>query len=317
VSGVELGMSALGYGCSALLGPNSRDYALGLLETAFDSGVTHFDVARAYGSGDAEGVLGQFISTRRDLVTVTTKLGSAPPTGLASQKLVRNTARRVMRLSPRLRAALGRQGSRMVRRHAFSPEDARASLETSLRALRTDHVDVLLLHSARPEDCTPELLDYLQTAREEGKISRIGVGTDAGGAATILREMPEFAELVQFDHSVLSPNIRRIPPESDATVITHGSLAGIGGLRAYLTDHPDEAQRWSEELGADCSDPAVLAALMLLYAVRTSRGGPVLFASTRPDNIRANAAAVANGSYSREQVERFAALAGATGVEQP
>jgi D-threo-aldose 1-dehydrogenase len=309
--------STLGYGTSALLGPNSREYALSLLETAFDNGITHFDTARAYGSGDAEGVVGEFLAGKRDQVTLTTKLGTAPPAGLARQKLLRSAVRRVMRLSPRLREALGRQGARMVQRHNFSPEEARTSLETSLRELRVDHIDVLLVHGGRPEDCTPELFAYLDGARQEGKIGRIGVGTDVESAATILRDSPQFAEVVQFEHSVLAPNVQRIPADPAAAVITHGSLAGLGDLRRYLQGNPDEPKRWSEEVGADCTDPKVLAGLMLLYAVQTGGRGPVLFASTKLDNIKSNAEAVRSSAYSAQQVSKFAELAAASGVEQP
>jgi D-threo-aldose 1-dehydrogenase len=309
--------STLGYGTSALLGPNTREYALSLLQTAFDNGITHFDTARAYGSGDAEGVVGEFLAGKRDQVTLTTKLGLAPPAGMARQKLLRSAVRRVMRLSPRLREVLGRQGARMVQRHNFSPEEARASLETSLRELRTDHIDVLLLHGGLPEDCTAELFAYLDEARREGKIGRIGVGTDIDSAVTILRDSPQFAEVVQVEHSVLAPNVGRIPPDSGATVITHGSLAGLGDLRRHLQTNPSEATRWTEEVGAKVTDTKVLAALMLLYAVQSGGRGPVLFASTRLENIKANADAVSSGAYTPEQVSKFARLAGESGVKQP
>jgi diketogulonate reductase-like aldo/keto reductase len=313
----DLTSSALGYGTSALLGPNSREYALSLLETAFDNGITHFDTARAYGSGDAEGVVGEFLAGKRDQVTLTTKLGTAPPAGLARQKLLRSAVRRVMRLSPRLREVLGRQGARMVQRHNFSPEEARTSLETSLRELRVDHIDVLLLHGGRPEDCTPELFAYLDEARREGKIGRIGVGSDAESAVAILRDSAQFAEVVQFEHSVLAPNVQRIPPDSGAVVITHGALTGLGDVRGYLQTNPDEVKRWSEEVGADCTNTKVLAALMLLYAVQTGGRGPVLFASTKLDNVRSNAAAISHPPYSREQIDKFAELAGTSGIKQP
>jgi aryl-alcohol dehydrogenase-like predicted oxidoreductase len=50
-----------------------------MLERAFALGITHFDVARAYGFGRAEGILGKFLRGRRDQVTVATKLGLQPP----------------------------------------------------------------------------------------------------------------------------------------------------------------------------------------------------------------------------------------------
>jgi len=56
---------------------------------------------------------------------------------------------------------------------------------------------------------------------------------------------------------------------------------------------------------------------MLLYAVQTGGCGPVLFASTTRDNIKSNAEAVRDNTYSPEQVTKFAELAGASGVKQP
>jgi D-threo-aldose 1-dehydrogenase len=297
------------------MGPNSRADALALLDAAFEAGITHFDVARSYGSGEAEGLLGEFISTRRDQVTVATKFGILPMTGGSSTKMLRKVARQVMKLSPGIRDAIGRQGSRMVARGAFSPEDARSSLETSLIALRTERIDVLLLHGGTLEDCTPELQAYLEQARQEGKIDRIGVGSGAEDAAAIASAKPAFADVLQFEHSALRPNIDRIPAESPATVITFGALSGTGALSHHLREHPEEAARWSEELGVDVTDRSTLAGLMLLYAARAPSRGPVIFSSGRPENIRANAAAVAAGTYSPEQLDRFGELARASGIQ--
>jgi hypothetical protein len=65
-----------------------------------------------------------------------------------------------------------------------SKEDARdkagalAELETSLKELKTDHLDVWLLHSkSNPADITDELVDALNTARQQGKVRFIGVST--------------------------------------------------------------------------------------------------------------------------------------------
>jgi len=71
--------TAIGFGGSNLLGPRSRAEGRALLEAAFDAGIRHFDVARSYSSGDAESVVGDFLQSRRDQVTVTTKFGLQPP----------------------------------------------------------------------------------------------------------------------------------------------------------------------------------------------------------------------------------------------
>src|SRR3954447_9867374 len=61
-------------------GSLDRSSSLRLLETAFDAGITHFDVARSYGYYEAEPVLGEMIIARRDQVTMS-KAGILPPVG--------------------------------------------------------------------------------------------------------------------------------------------------------------------------------------------------------------------------------------------
>jgi D-threo-aldose 1-dehydrogenase len=304
--GTGITTSVLGFGCSRLLGPTTRDEALRLLETAYDAGIRHFDVARAYGSGDVEGVVGRFLADRRDRVTVTTKFGIRPANAVAGGRPLVRLARRAMRTSPAVRRFLGRQGARLVRRGAFSVEEARDSLETSLRELRTDYVDILLLHDCAPEACTPELLEFLRSAVAEGKVRAFGVGTSVESARIIAESTPEFAGVLQFEHSVLRPAIEEVDPEGRRALITHGALAGLGRIRRYLDENPEARARWSDELAADCAEDRVLGDLMLGYAVLTNGRGPVLFSSTRPENITRNATGV-RGKPSRP-FERLAPL---------
>jgi D-threo-aldose 1-dehydrogenase len=288
--GTGITTSVLGFGCSRLLGPTNRDEALRLLETAYDAGIRHFDVARAYGSGDAEAVVGRFLDGRRDRVTVTTKFGIRPLPAVADRRLLLGTARRLMKASPAVRRFLGRQGARLVKRGVFSVEEAKTSLETSLRELRTDYVDIFLLHDCEPEDCTPDLLEFLQTTVAAGKVRAFGVGTSVESAAVISRAAPEFAGVLQFEHSVLRPAVDEVDPEGSCALITHGAFAKLGRLHRYLDENPDVRERWSDELGADIGQFDALAAATVQYAARTNRRGPVLFSSTRPENIVRNAA---------------------------
>ena len=69
VAGINISIPVIGFGCSSLTSVG-RKKALRLLESAFDVGIRHFDVARYYGYGEAEGILGTFIKSRRAQVTV-------------------------------------------------------------------------------------------------------------------------------------------------------------------------------------------------------------------------------------------------------
>ena len=63
---IELGNSGLrapqvGFGCSALLGRTGRTESLRALAAAWDEGIRFFDIARSYGYGEAEALLGEFL----------------------------------------------------------------------------------------------------------------------------------------------------------------------------------------------------------------------------------------------------------------
>ncbi|WP_433964054.1 aldo/keto reductase [Tunturiibacter gelidiferens] len=68
----------LGFGCSSLMGAMGRRASLAILESAYDAGIRHFDVAPMYGYGEAEGCLGEFLQRHRHQITVTTKYGIPP-----------------------------------------------------------------------------------------------------------------------------------------------------------------------------------------------------------------------------------------------
>jgi D-threo-aldose 1-dehydrogenase len=291
--------SALGFGCASLLGPRSTADALNLLEAAYDLGVTHFDVARSYASGEAESVVGTFLSSHdRAAVTVTTKFGIEPSPLVTQWGTARRLARKAMRASPAIRRALGRRAARMVKRNAFGVDEARRSLDTSLQRLRTDYVDVLLLHDPTPSDLTPELLAFLEEARANGKIRAYGAGTDVQSAAALRVGWFSDDSILQFPHSVLEPAVRIV----DAPIsITHGSMARMG-VTDRLLRSPAAQSRWEDALGLSFSR-GQLAALSLAWSVATNRRGPVLVATTSREHLVSNVAAV--DRYPDETVRSF------------
>ncbi len=90
--------------------------------------------------------------------------------------------------------------------HARDPESLRRDLETSLRTLKTDYIDLYQFHLAeqcyRPGDGTG-MYECLLKAREEGKIRHIGVTSHRIGVAFELAESGLY-ETVQFPFSYLS-----------------------------------------------------------------------------------------------------------------
>lgn len=309
LAGTGLVTSALGFGCNGLLGERTPADALTLLDVAFDAGIRYFDVARVYGYGEAERLVGKFAKSKRSEILIASKFGIEPFIAVASSSLIRDGVRNLMRLSPRLRQFLGRQARGAVKTRRFTADLARRSLEISLRTLATDYIDVYLLHDCLLEHASDELLEFLIRARDEGKIRCFGAGTSPEQILAICTQRPQFATVVQFQNSLLCSNACAIK-SAPAAVITHGALAGsYNALARHLSNHPEVARTWSDTLREDCSQPGRLAALMLNYALSQNRRGPLLFRSRRVKSIQANARSVVEERFTVEQLDDLARLA--------
>jgi D-threo-aldose 1-dehydrogenase len=258
--GIPLTTTAIGFGCSNLLGDKTPEEGLRLLHVAYDAGVRHFDVARYYGFGDAEGLVGQFSRGKRDQITITTKFGLQPLKQAAQSKRVVRLVRRMARASPLVRNLVRRRISAVVQKGRFDVHSARESLETSLRELQTDYIDLYLLHECEPQDCQPDLLEFLQQARAAGKIRSFGAGTGFVRAERVCAQAPAFTEIVQFESSILAPNVGKIPrtdPRLDSgqrAIITHGLFAPAVPLCERIRTDPAFARRFTEAFGVDGSD---------------------------------------------------------------
>ena len=305
--------SILGYGCAGLMRPTDERERLGLLATAYDCGIRHFDVARYYGHGGAESVLGKFLRDARcrDLVTITTKFGMEPsPLGRSSRgKSLIGLARRAASLHPGLRKILAGLAGRSVRTNRFDLDSARRSLETSLRELSTDRIDLFLLHEATLADTRAEsLLDFLEEAKRAGKIRAFGLGTILSHAIEIVTHAPAFAPVVQVANGFGHWELERLPPDPARGTLTHGALK--------ILQRPDTkvAGDWGRfgRLGE-----VAVAGLLLGLSLHENPRGVTLFSSIQPQRIRENVAGASARStmsasdwseFKQLAAEKFAAL---------
>ncbi|HEX4156791.1 MAG TPA: aldo/keto reductase [Acidobacteriaceae bacterium] len=274
----------LGYGCSSIMGGLGRRESLRLLEAAFDAGIRHFDVAPMYGYGEAESCLGEFLARHRGAATVTTKYGIVAPKrgGLlrAARRIVGPIAGPVAQRVPALKRRLARAAGAMAApasRARFTPEELRASLESSLCALRTGFVDVWLLHEAEAGDLADEgLLRFLEDAISQGKIGSFGVGSESAKVPALLRDRRAFCRVVQHEWSVFD----RAEESGDAFHIHHRALTErLRELHDRMKGEPELCKRWSEQVGRDLSKRETVAALMLKAALEMNLGTVVLVSS--------------------------------------
>src|SRR5271168_3780605 len=144
-SGLEV--SALGLGCMGLsygYGPaTEKDQAIKLIRTAFESGVTFFDTAEAYGPYFNEEIVGEALAPVRDQVIIATKFGfidGKPSAGLNSK-----------------------------------PENIRSMTEAALKRLKTNVIDLLYQHRVDPEVPIEDVAGTVRELVAEGKVKHFGL----------------------------------------------------------------------------------------------------------------------------------------------
>jgi D-threo-aldose 1-dehydrogenase len=286
VPGLSTASTHLGYGCSQLMGGITRRESIALLQTAFDSGIRHFDTAPSYGYGEAESVLGEALRSTRNQVTITTKFGIRPPRNQSLLGLARRVLLPLANRVPSVKSRLSRAAGGLKGRAGFSPNELRASIEASLVALATGYIDILLLHEAVVGDLNDELFAELERNVTEGKIRSFGIGSEAIAAAQVYRDERRFCPIMQFEWSVLSG---RKPTYPGSFLITHRSLSeNFVRLRAWLGANPAIARAWSKALDVDVTNATVLSRLMLAAARDANPNGITLFSSRNTRNIGAN-----------------------------
>jgi aryl-alcohol dehydrogenase-like predicted oxidoreductase len=122
-----------------------------LLLRALELGITFFDTGDAYGRGANEELVGRVLSTHRDEIQLATKFGYELGSGR-------------------------RDHSEGERRQRWDGPFVREALESSLRRLGTDRVDLYQLHNPRMEAIeSDETFAALEELKREGKLRHYGV----------------------------------------------------------------------------------------------------------------------------------------------
>ena len=220
----------LGFGCGSLGSEIGYRDSCALIEAAYEAGFRHFDVAPPYGNGMAERILGDVLAPVRQHITLVSKAGIAHPQNAALLRALRQLALPVRRAWPSLwRRAAGTARRVAAPRGQFAVDTVRASLDESLRRLRTDYLDALLLHEVQPGDIDDELATWLLRQRAEGRVKALGIGTGVGASVALLAQHPLLLDWVQTDHywGAFEPALRGV-----GKLVTHGSMrTGMALLR--------------------------------------------------------------------------------------
>ncbi|MGH8129482.1 MAG: aldo/keto reductase [Steroidobacteraceae bacterium] len=174
VSGIGLGCQSLGGG---LYYRDDRE-AMRVLHRAADAGINFFDTADHYSLGQSEALIGKAFKGRRGGLILSTKVGTTysplATAALRARPLLRPFNRALRGLKLRLHHLRAAQ-----RRFDFSAAYVAQAVENCLRRLRTDFIDLLMLH--KPPLAVlerGEAFAALARLQAAGKIRYFGVSCD-------------------------------------------------------------------------------------------------------------------------------------------
>jgi len=280
-----------------------------MVRRAFDLGITHFDLANNYGPpyGSAETNFGEIMrldfAAHRDEMLISTKAGYD------------------MWLGP-----YGNWGSRKY---------LLASLDQSLKRMGLEYVDIFYSHRPDPETPVEETMGALDAAVRSGKALYAGLSNynaaQAAAAVKILRELgtpclihqPKYSMFMRTPEGGLLDVLKAEGVGSIAFcplaqgLLTDRYLKGIpADSRAtrerFLKTSDIDEQRLTQiralnEVAAERGQS--LAQMALAWVLRDGRVTSALIGASRVGQLEQNVAALANLSFSAEELARIDAIA--------
>ncbi|HXT87781.1 MAG TPA: aldo/keto reductase [Trebonia sp.] len=141
-TGIKVSPYALGAMMFGAVGNPDHDDSIRIIHKALDAGINFIDTADAYSHGESEEIVAKALKGRRDDVVVATKAGMP------------------MGDDPNMRGASRRW--------------IMAEVESSLRRLQTDYIDLYQIHRPDPDTNIEETLSALTDLIRSGKVRAIG-----------------------------------------------------------------------------------------------------------------------------------------------
>lgn len=279
------GSPRIGMGCGDLYGGSQASQSAKLVQAALDAGIRYFDLARLYGDGSAEAVVGDVLKPVRDKVVLATKAGILPWSMQLGARFAHKAAKTARIFAP-ARRFIPAPPPAKERYGVFGLKDLERSIEASLKALRTDYLDILLLHECTPADISYETRALLERFLKAGKVRAYGTATHYAETVQILKESRLDPAVVQIPSDAFNGNVRQLASGKRLTV-THSALKyALPRLKKSLSESSSAAARWKRALGVAHEDSTELGRILIGLALEDNREGIVLFSTTRPERFR-------------------------------
>ncbi|MGV1007278.1 MAG: aldo/keto reductase [Dermatophilaceae bacterium] len=191
-TGVHVSPLCLGAMMFGPWGNDDRADAVRIVHRALDAGINVIDTADVYSAGVSEEIVGQALAGRRDEVVLATKffmpMGDGPNQGGGSRRWV-------------IRA-----------------------VESSLRRLGTDHIDLYQVHRPSPDTDVAETLGALSDLVHQGKIRYLGSSSYSASQIVEAQWVSRERTLERFvtEQPPYSILVRGVEEDVLPTVLRHG-----------------------------------------------------------------------------------------------
>jgi aryl-alcohol dehydrogenase-like predicted oxidoreductase len=278
-----LSVSSLGFGAGPIgyLG-TEQERVTSIVNLLLDHGVNVIDTAAAYeGSEEA---LGKAVASRRDEYVLISKCGQSFPDLPGAE---------------------------------WSPEVITATVDRSLQRLKTDHLDVMLLHSCSQEVLEAgEALGALVRARDAGKIRFVGYSGDNAEAAYAAR-LPDVRVIETSVNICDQANIDTVLPlteENEIGVIAKRPVANsawrpVDSLPGIYSGYARPYRERFEKMGLSAADLGFheddWAEIALRFTLSQPGVNVAIIGTTNPRNAQRNVAAAAKGKLPEEVIAKI------------
>lgn len=240
--------SVLGVGCSRLgsfLSGSSQNEAISMLHESLDLGVNFFDTADSYGQGDSERLLSKAFRGQRDRIILETKAGYCFSQTARMATHFKQPIRKFLGYFPSLRGNVEKARAAHINQR-FESQYIVKALEESLRRLKTDYIDVFMLHD--PPISTLNNMEYIDVAsrlRDEGKIRNFGVSCSSSDEALFCLGVPDISVIQVPVNPGEQKVIRSVLPKAQTMHV------GIVARQPFASGSLEENERATKTLSGE------------------------------------------------------------------
>jgi aryl-alcohol dehydrogenase-like predicted oxidoreductase len=224
--------------------PEGRRQAITTVHAALDAGINYIDTAPGYGDGNSESIIGEALEGRRNAVVLATKVGYQGTDSAA----------------------------------------VTASVEESLKRLRTDTVDIVQFHGGRFEPQEIDhilnhgLLEALFALREKGRIRFIGFTVEEAWSGRPLIDSGKF-DMTQVCYNFIYQNaaIHFLNEAKQASLGIAVMRPLTSGIMQFIAQHV--APEWTDE---------EITSVALKFLLSDSRVQVINVGMRWPEEVRKN-----------------------------